>query len=694
MSKLDATVLVIAVQVTVPLLAALLLSFRRNAAASCIPLVWGAASVVLLTTCAPLPIPSWPAPQAQSQSASTPDSALIEPIDGLAPAPGQDHAGVSGGIDLSRLLPLLRITPPLAHEESSTPWLAYLAIGLAGLGLLRSASSWMVVQMARMRSRRLLSPELLKILDELRAELGCRKPIDIRECEGIGSGATIGWLRPTILLAPDWPLWSAAERRAVLAHEIAHVARRDFMGRLVARLAIAIHWYHPVLHWLVRRLELRQEMAADALASPSVGGRANYRRCLAALALKMDAYAVGMMPTFLSRPRTLLRRIAMLRVTEGTQTNPRRWLAVAIIGVLSFIALGFHGRTPEVLAKPPVAPADARPPLDVSQVQWGKADKDAVGYYALRVDELLKLPGIDRQCQEVVALLEQGFGSKLPLRLQDIEQIAGRISFKVDAAKAAPNHSVMMSLTMIRFNLDIDWKAAIEEIFTKAKVCKYKGETYYQVESTELLRSVLGPEKTLHFYPINARTLLFLESEDVVKQSIDAKKNDKPKPSWSDDWRQVDGGMLAIVFTDPRRRMDGKLAIDPADKGMSPEEKLANRALEGIFKKTESMVLGVDARDRFSFKISTKNATPADAKAVAEQFESLIKELKTALAKADVIPSKDAPSWERAGYQVQNELLTSTKVHLTEGGVVITGQSSDGMKALWKALTDVTGEKK
>ncbi len=470
------------------------------------------------------------------------------------------------------------------------------------------------------------------------------------------------------------------------------MARRDFLGRVVAHLAVAIHCYHPLAHWLARRVELRQEMAADALAARCVGGRHAYLRCLASLALKTEARAVGMLPTFLSRPSALLRRIAMLRVTEDARSQPFGWRSVGIVGVLSLLALGLRGGSSEVLGEAPESPKTlvaTSPPLDVSLVQW-ETDKDTVGYYAIRVDELLKLPALQAQ-SKLLKALQLALGAQLPVRLEDIEQIAGRVSIMIDPEKPAPNRSVLMSVTMLRFNRDMDWGAGSEKAFGKAVPCEYKGETYYQVEAPKTLQPLFGGEKTLHFYPSDSRTLLFLGSADVVKRAIDGKNAAQPKPGWNDHWRQVEHGMLAIVLADARKRMEGKLAVGPAEKKVDAEDKLAYEALEKIFAKTDSLVLGVDVRDDLSLKARFKNRTAADAGAVAEQCELIRKLFKDVIDKE--APPRDAPGLTRVAHQIQDELLSSTAIRSHDDGVVVSCKSTDGMKALWKVLADMADEK-
>ena len=83
----------------------------------------------------------------------------------------------------------------------------------------------------------------------------------------------------------DWRDWTSDELRAVLAHEIAHVARGDYVFSLMAQVTLSLHFYHPLVHWFAQRLQLDQELAADAAAVRLVGNRNAYLHALARLAL-------------------------------------------------------------------------------------------------------------------------------------------------------------------------------------------------------------------------------------------------------------------------------------------------------------------------------------------------------------------------------------------------------------------------
>ena len=83
--------------------------------------------------------------------------------------------------------------------------------------------------------------------------------------------ATVGWRRPTLLLPADWRDWGETDRRAVVAHELAHVRRGDYVAGVWAQFCVAFHFYQPLVHWLTARLRLEQELAADAWAHGSRG---------------------------------------------------------------------------------------------------------------------------------------------------------------------------------------------------------------------------------------------------------------------------------------------------------------------------------------------------------------------------------------------------------------------------------------
>src|SRR5581483_2088331 len=126
---------------------------------------------------------------------------------------------------------------------------------------------------------------------------------------------------------------------------------------------------------LAAKLRLHQELAADALAAAAAGGRATYLRALARMALRQDAALVaGVARPFLSDRGSLLRRVAMLRVTEDGRPLGRavRWGLAGLLVAAAVGASAVRGTAQGPAATPPPT-AGKLPPLDLSFVP-AKAD--------------------------------------------------------------------------------------------------------------------------------------------------------------------------------------------------------------------------------------------------------------------------------------------------------------------------------
>lgn len=104
----------------------------------------------------------------------------------------------------------------------------------------------------------------------------------VRICESqlVAAPLTAGVAFPRIVLPASWTLWPEGKIRAVLAHELAHVERRDSLVGLLARLNRCIFWFHPLAWWLERKLASMAEHACDDAAVRVVGETRRYAEIL------------------------------------------------------------------------------------------------------------------------------------------------------------------------------------------------------------------------------------------------------------------------------------------------------------------------------------------------------------------------------------------------------------------------------
>jgi beta-lactamase regulating signal transducer with metallopeptidase domain len=239
----------------------------------------------------------------------------------------------------------LRDEPQSHRPQWHWPVLAAWAASL--IGLLRLLFGVIHLRRCRRRSTHLTDDELQQLTDELRTHYHINRRVELRESQKLSVAATVGWLRPLVLLPPSWRQWTADERRAVLAHELAHVRQRHFPAWLLAQITVVAHFYHPLVHWLASRLRFEQELAADALAAAAFPDRRQYTAAIAGLALGKSPSPRLITPLglFMSRP-LIMRRIAMLRQTnEPSRKSSRRTRLVMLLVIMS-IGVGVAGLRP------------------------------------------------------------------------------------------------------------------------------------------------------------------------------------------------------------------------------------------------------------------------------------------------------------------------------------------------------------
>jgi len=116
---------------------------------------------------------------------------------------------------------------------------------------------------------------------------------NFRESDRIGIPVTAGWLHPVIVLPKEWREWDQQKLEAVLAHERAHVRRKDNLIAGLAGLNRCLLWFNPLAWWLERRLALLAEQACDEASILALGGSEDDREDYVRLLLNMAATVNG-----------------------------------------------------------------------------------------------------------------------------------------------------------------------------------------------------------------------------------------------------------------------------------------------------------------------------------------------------------------------------------------------------------------
>ena len=146
-----------------------------------------------------------------------------------------------------------------------------LAYGVpAGLMLLVTLVAILRLFALRGRANVIVQPGWLSALAHAQRRMGFKHGTALLVSEELASPVSWGVLRPVILLSED-AVESPGDAEAIIAHELAHVARLDWLNLLLARIATALFWFNPLVWMLARRgHQLREEAADDAVLRADV----------------------------------------------------------------------------------------------------------------------------------------------------------------------------------------------------------------------------------------------------------------------------------------------------------------------------------------------------------------------------------------------------------------------------------------
>jgi len=151
---------------------------------------------------------------------------------------------------------------------------------VAGLiGLARIASSARVID----------DTELQHIAEETRHRAGMRRDLRLLQ-SGQAKTMPVTWgiLRPAVLLPASATKWTYDRKRSVLSHEIAHIARVDWLFQLLAEIVRAIYWFHPFAWIAAGRLRRESEQACDDAVLNSGVEASGYASALLHLARTLE----------------------------------------------------------------------------------------------------------------------------------------------------------------------------------------------------------------------------------------------------------------------------------------------------------------------------------------------------------------------------------------------------------------------
>ena len=219
--------------------------------------------------------------------------------------------------------------------EPVLPWLVVTwMLGVLILSV-RLAYGWIAARRLRTRGTRDVSAALQNVLARLAARLRVNRPVRLLESLLVEVPAVIGWLRPVVLVpASALTGLTPQQLEVLLAHELAHVRRYDYLVNLFQCVIETLLFYHPAVWWVSRRIREEREHCCDDLAVRVCGDPHLYATALVSMERirattpRLALAATGGGGSLITRVRRLV-----LPTTARTEYFPR-WTA-GLAGVLA-----------------------------------------------------------------------------------------------------------------------------------------------------------------------------------------------------------------------------------------------------------------------------------------------------------------------------------------------------------------------
>jgi hypothetical protein len=617
----------------------------------------------------------------RAATVATDDGSPQKPVSNADPPPP-----VQGTLEAARSL-LRALTdnltgPPTVETHAAWGWRTWLAIAVLsciGIGLVRLAAGLWAMRRLWLRSVPLDDAPLLDALALLRAEMGCVRPVGLRVTRDLVTPATIGVIRPMVLLPGDWQSWDETERRAVLAHELAHVCRGDFAAGLVAQLNLAIQFYHPLAHWILSRHRLDQELAADAWSARISGGNLPYLTVLARMALRQDdRSATWPARAFLPTRGTLVRRIEMLRskrpIRHSRLSTPFRLLTLAALAGLGLLVAGL--RSPMAAAprgaeqeavRPNPGPGDSRPAVGSFDLSLLPAETRVV--LAVQPAAILGRP----EMAPLLKAFEQfsRHGANQPVAPESVDQMLVFWEGNVSRAPAGRAASLGPSGFIVRVKNPQAAKALLDHLLPGAEPMRHSGQAYYRP-----VPGRGGPDSMSAFLPDDHTVVL--ASQDLLLTLIEDRNAPAPAQSWDEAWKQAEKGPIAAAVDARwlRREYNRVMADAPAGPGPGhPDPRV--ELISPLLEKVQSYALGVSLDGNLRCDLVARTGRAEDVKPVSDTIQAVLTLARNAIPSLrQSVPGENGPAAEVKSWAVTLLSTLVEKASLESAGQMLHVRSS------------------
>jgi beta-lactamase regulating signal transducer with metallopeptidase domain len=248
--------------------------------------------------------------------------------------------------------------------------------------------------------------QLNKSLKKLNKKFKIHRSIIIKESNMISSPFVMGYLKPVIL----FPIGlvnrlSTSEVESILAHELGHIKRHDYLFKLVQSFAEIIFYYHPGIWYISAQISYSRELCCDDLAIACTGNSVSYARALVKLQeMKNNVFSPALSISG-NKSQFTNRILRLLDMPVASNNFRQRLLAFLLIFSAVFVFAKGDDETQQI-----------QKPADIYVIDDCPHDIDNIGHYLDTIPEKTSFH-IKKHSDEEELEMEMKNGSITKLRI-------------------------------------------------------------------------------------------------------------------------------------------------------------------------------------------------------------------------------------------------------------------------------------
>ncbi|WP_159475377.1 M56 family metallopeptidase [Dyadobacter sp. 3J3] len=378
-------------------------------------------------------------------------------------------------------------------------------IGAAVL-VVRFLGGWIYTEYLRHNSRLVMNKEWRARFGVLTAKLKVYQSIELKESSKILTPMVIGTLQPVVLIPIGLLLgFPTAQIEAILAHELAHIRRHDYLVNILQSFVEVVFFFHPALWWLSERVRTEREHCCDDLAIEACGDRLSLAHALVGIAEFKTNHSLAM--AFASKKPLLLQRVKRVLGVAPKSARIFGGLPVTMFFIAALIGVSLYAVGQDTLKKKKVKAKTHQFAAKPSKVFSARGENG--DFVAIESEMEVEVPEID----ENIDINEYFDESELPFLSDSARNKMNEIHLKVEAMQKEmePLHRRIeeLQLEIEKSQFEVDHFQRDQE------------KLEWKKEHANEIRQELMEKRSAIFHPETKNAKTKLSESEIEKQLSD-----------------------------------------------------------------------------------------------------------------------------------------------------------------------------